>query len=310
MMFGLTTKKQQFSNKSTKKGVIIMQLLEMMAIYECQLSNKQTGPVSESVGPISKDNPAYKQVVDVIEKIKKETMRDAVILMPKTGSAPKLLDSKIGGIPYCPNGVTPPPDDRELVVQINFSDRSIPTIQSLPKSGILQVFANSGYPMPTDVRYYPNITEPNQTEEDVILAYPYVANVRHDAVRQPVVLKGRKVKESLPLWRDAYPEYLAKYLDVPQSDNRVWELRDMIGSTKELRERVGNGYGHKLGGYHAFTQNDVLGLSGNRDYELLVQLDSDKYIRWGDNGIANWFIKPSDLKRLDFSDILANWDCY
>ena len=34
-----------------------------------------------------------------------------------------------------------------------------------------------------------------------------------------------------------------------------------------------------------------------------------KEILWGDMGIANFFIKNENLKRLDFSDILYEWSC-
>lgn len=37
---------------------------------------------------------------------------------------------------------------------------------------------------------------------------------------------------------------------------------------------------------------------------LLLQLDSeDDYIGWGDAGLGHFFIKPSDLKKLDFSNV-------
>ena len=32
-------------------------------------------------------------------------------------------------------------------------------------------------------------------------------------------------------------------------------------------------------------------------------------ITWGDAGIANFFIRQSALKNLDFTDVLYNWDC-
>jgi len=30
---------------------------------------------------------------------------------------------------------------------------------------------------------------------------------------------------------------------------------------------------------------------------------------WGDCGVGNFFINIEDLKNLDFSDVLYNWDC-
>ena len=49
----------------------------------------------------------------------------------------------------------------------------------------------------------------------------------------------------------------------------------------------------------------------NRDYDtLLLQIDSDDYILWGDCGIGNFFIPKKSLIEKDFSNVLYNWDCF
>lgn len=67
--------------------------------------------------------------------------------------------------------------------------------------------------------------------------------------------------------------------------------------------------GHKLGGYPNFTQSDPRQPSD--DLILLFQLDSDERLglMWGDVGTANFFIRPQDLKRRDFSKVAYHWDC-
>ncbi|MBF1069181.1 MAG: DUF1963 domain-containing protein, partial [Prevotellaceae bacterium] len=47
---------------------------------------------------------------------------------------------------------------------------------------------------------------------------------------------------------------------------------------------------------------------------LLFQLDSEtvdeeEITMWGDCGVGNFFINCEDLKRLDFSNVVYNWDC-
>ena len=42
---------------------------------------------------------------------------------------------------------------------------------------------------------------------------------------------------------------------------------------------------------------------------LLLQIDSEDDIMWGDSGIANFFISEEDLKNKNFEDMLYNWDC-
>ena len=68
--------------------------------------------------------------------------------------------------------------------------------------------------------------------------------------------------------------------------------------------------GHRIGGYAEFTQEDPR--STEDPMELLFQLDTDSNIgcRWGDMGVANFFIRPEDLQKRDFSRIFFNWDCY
>ena len=290
-----------------------MQILEMMAMCESIIvKDRKQYTTMESVKPITKNNPAYKEIANVVKQIKNDTTKDAVMLYPKANSTPKLLDSKIGGIPYCPTTGDNPPADMELIVQINFSDRSIPHLSDFPKSGILQIFSNDKWPMGNDIRYYPSILEPDQTESDVITKFPYLAETNYaNIVMRPVTLIGRKVKENLPISHKAYIEYLRKYLGDPGDDKKLYDLRHMILSTPEFANSTSNGFGHKLGGYHAFTQNDILEYNKSQIYELLVQIDSDsKHVMWGDNGIANWFINRDKLKKLNFSDILGNWDCY
>ena len=67
----------------------------------------------------------------------------------------------------------------------------------------------------------------------------------------------------------------------------------------------------QLLGHPFFTQEDVRE-EGSRYNTLLFQLDSetvDDVVMWGDSGVGNFFINAEDLKRLDFSNVLYNWDC-
>ena len=46
-------------------------------------------------------------------------------------------------------------------------------------------------------------------------------------------------------------------------------------------------------------------------YELLFQMisDDDADIIWGDMGVGNFFIQPSALRNLDFSQVIYSYDC-
>lgn len=70
-------------------------------------------------------------------------------------------------------------------------------------------------------------------------------------------------------------------------------------------------WGHKLLGYPAFTQTDPRYYK--KEYSkydmLLLQIDTDDDIMWGDSGVANFFINKDDLNNKNFKNILYNWDC-
>ena len=66
-------------------------------------------------------------------------------------------------------------------------------------------------------------------------------------------------------------------------------------------------------GHPYFTQADIRERGWRYD-TLLFQLDSETVdeediVMWGDMGVGNFFINSEDLKRLDFSNVLYNWDC-
>ena len=104
-------------------------------------------------------------------------------------------------------------------------------------------------------------------------------------------------------WNNLYPNNLiSSYYDLP----------DEILYEDEFNEF--SGFGHKMFGYPAFTQEDPRSSEKYDDYILLLQIDSvgigDKEIMWGDSGICNFFITKKDLENKNFSKVLYNWDCY
>ena len=81
----------------------------------------------------------------------------------------------------------------------------------------------------------------------------------------------------------------------------------------KLEEQKTMPWESKLGGYPAFTQCDPRYYDKNleRFNTLLLQLDCEDEcdLMFGDTGVANFFINEEDLKKLDFTKVLYNWDC-
>lgn len=108
---------------------------------------------------------------------------------------------------------------------------------------------------------------------------------------------------------------IAKELGFPVFEGGSWEWFEEDDYNEFC---VGEEYAHhQIGGFPNFTQSDV-----RREGDvLLFQMDSEMgngedgksknwEILWGDCGIANFFLSREDLKNLDFSNVLYNWDCY
>jgi uncharacterized protein YwqG len=68
---------------------------------------------------------------------------------------------------------------------------------------------------------------------------------------------------------------------------------------------------HMISGYPSFAQTDPR--DNDAAFEkfdtLLLQLTSEGGLCWGDMGVLNFHIPMENLKRLDFSEVLYNFDC-
>lgn len=83
----------------------------------------------------------------------------------------------------------------------------------------------------------------------------------------------------------------------------------MISKKKEIQKLL---YyeGHKIGGYAYFTQSDPREHDDKlKNDVLLLQIDTDEEIMFGDSGVANFFINKEDLINKNFEKAYFNWDC-
>lgn len=110
----------------------------------------------------------------------------------------------------------------------------------------------------------------------------------------------------LSKWNELYPNSKITSMYGDLSEEIMEQLYDDI-----------QGFSHKLLGYSGFTQTDPREYEPKyREFELLFQMDSEMGedlgydIMWGDSGVCNFFIRPEDLAKLDFSNVGYNWDCY
>lgn len=223
-------------------------------------------------------------------------------------------ESKFGGNPYLPIGYDYPKDKEGnplfLLAQINFEE--IPHIVPFPTKGLLQFYIS-----PYDGVYGLDFEDPTNQENFKIIYIPEIIKDEKTIIQD----------FSLPEIDEYYPPVTAEhkltfeldYMPVTIDDFQFDELLDdkiheIINSMSDKEEvnkfyEQFSIYGHRIGGYAYFTQYDPRQYAYH-DYKiLLLQMDIDEEIMWGDSGVGQFFIREEDLKNLDFSKVLYNWDC-
>jgi uncharacterized protein YwqG len=230
-----------------------------------------------------------------------------------------LTASKLGGRAWWPEGEAEPKGEGDaqmtLLAQINFSE--VPAMAGYPSKGLLQFFvaATDLYGANVDdkltleqlseqrnfrVVYWPDLS---RRARSIALVTSDMLPHRADAPRRMRFTLDREMLSSSDYRFDA----LVGGQSYEAAEDFAHEHKlDGDAFYEALWDRF-DGSGHKLGGYPYFTQTDPRP-GGN--LELLLQLDSDEEMMWGDAGVANFFISPTDLARADFSHVVYNWDCH
>lgn len=251
-----------------------------------------------------------------LEKTQRPRLAIALEPMPSDD----LLASKVGGRAYWPEGHDYPRGGNGeplfLLAQIDFS--TAPKLAGYPDSGLLQFFianddqygadfdAGPAQASQKDFRvvYWPApLAAPGPSMMPASTGETYLPMDPHKPRRMRFTagsetMGAGDVGIAAILGQDVYPlaEEYAERHGLPE-DDVVDALYTHLART-----------GHKLGGYPYFTQEDPRRADDPR--VLLLQLDTDDEMMWGDAGVANFFIHPDDLARRDFSRVMYNWDCH
>ncbi len=221
------------------------------------------------------------------------------------GEELRLEQSKFLGKPWLPPGAEYPMDKEGkpmlMVAQINFAEML--ALGGYPDKGILQFFmvaTEEWYDM-EDYRilYHEDTDQAGQAE------LPFIVE---DLIEySPVFCEHKLVYE-----RKTDNGGVADVRFTPQFNGAMGYDYES-GLTQEQQEQYYaylDGSGHKIGGYAFFTQEDPRRYEAGKENDvLLLQIDSDEQIMWGDSGIANIFISKEDLANRDFAKAWFNWDC-
>lgn len=250
------------------------------------------------------------------DKIKKTKLSYVAIEATESDTL-SLTQSKFGHYPYLPAGYDYPKDSEGRymypLAQINFSD--VPPLAGYPTSGYLQFYI-SGF----DDAYGLDFSDPRSQKDSRVIYFEADAIKEH--IQDFSFLDEVMNLDSNPVYKPHALQFSAGDEFVGLSDVRYelqlneFNVDDVVESyphiARELEDYVWRnfqGSGHKIGGYATFTQEDPRGGNDLEDYILLLQIDTDDHIMWGDSGVANFFIHPDDLAKKDFSKVMYNWDC-
>ena len=244
------------------------------------------------------------------------TVKSYIKINLKDNKNPTCWVSKLGRLPYMPKDFEYPKsfsgEYLYLLAQINFAE--VPSIKELPNEGILQFY------LANDNMYGCNLKEPTKQDQFRVVYFPEVCLKENEIVKDFSFLR-RFNNHNLPF--EGCSSIGFKIAQEPISiDDYQFSIFGSDDIPNDLYDEYKNNFqttGHKLLGYPNFTQEDPRSyFLDNQDdsseaYILLLQINSCQNsnirITWGDMGIANFFIKRSDLNRLDFSNVLYNWDC-
>lgn len=256
------------------------------------------------------------------EKALEHTIVPFIKIREKLDKEPKIYESKFGGNPYLPKGAEHPIDSYGapmlLLAQINFLET--PNIDDMPETGILQFFITGK----EDIDYGQDPDDITNQKNFRVIYYNDVITEESQLTTDFSYLKEHDLHfDVFPIQREIALSFETNEEPLSCEDYRFEELSETNETINALFDNEDDfdlyadlyGRGHKMGGYCFCTQTDPRVYSDElRKYNvLLFQISSDENedgdIMFGDSGIANFFIKRADLKKLNFEDVLYNWDC-
>jgi len=290
-----------------------MTISEMMNFYHCT------------------EEELYKKIyTKLYEKIKMETGKKCVAMKLHPGES-DVLSSKIGGLPFIPEDGAYPVNSKSgkklyLLIQLNFSE--MPKLENFPQKGILQIFIdgeecygiNWDDPQCQDsyrVLYYDDISNPMPIEsvQGLMPEISEETDLPFENMGDVFTIGFEKGEMAITIEDFRFDSMTREIFDsILPEELQGKDIYDMPVILRDELYELFSGSHSRIGGYPGFTQDDPREDRGLEDYELLLQIDSESngkesYLMWGDCGIANFFIRPDDLKKKDFSKVYYNWDC-
>lgn len=262
---------------------------------------------------------------EVIERLKERT-RTECLDISVAEDEDDIFMSKLGGLPYWPDDMAYPTgtDGKKLLLLAQLNLEAMDSIdERLPDQGMLQFFIAAD-------DYLGMGLDDMETQKNFRVVYHESIDrrVSADAVRALGIPANTDLDEEeyFPVPSVYRMESFAKRSDfinpeVGNFDELLEEICEELYREDEFDKKWGcfndaefdkiyellPAGGHKMFGYPHFEQGDPR----EDDYfdTLLLQIDSEGDIMWGDCGVACFFINGEALKKRDFRRVMYTWDC-
>lgn len=258
----------------------------------------------------------------VIAELDKET-RVPILRLKLTKAPVSIYSSKVGGTPYVPSKEAIPLDadgvPLRMLAQIDCKE--LAHLPEYPQTGLLQFWIAQRDDLGLDdeegsrVVWYETVDK-QITEEKVLEWLDELPETEDEYFEFPVYdefgLSFTTDYECMSRHEHRYEDLFVEKYNELSNDNQIDDIDELSEETNKKVWELGDPFGHKMGGYPAFVQEDP---RDDDDHTvLLLQIDSDDYddemaIMWGDNGVCGFYCTPDELKRRDFSNVVYNWDC-
>ncbi|MEL7298450.1 MAG: YwqG family protein [Pseudomonadota bacterium] len=288
---------------------LLLGIVATVAIF----SIRALRPAPKSEEEIAKFNAEVRRLTDKLREHALESIKVSI-----SPDAPMdSFASKFGGYAAWPADKEYPTDKRSkplaLLAQINLQD--LPENTILPRVGLVQFF------IAVDSSWGLEYPSRKRTIDEIIADPRGYRVVFHPEMFEETVTVREKFNRvdlsSLPFEGERAVTFELERALCSPSDYRFDKVVSDLGVLDEdvidAAWEVDSYGGCRIGGYATFTQDDPRMLKPTEDWLLLFQMDSVKEhgfdIMWGDVGVANFFIRPSDLAALNFDRVWYNWDC-
>ncbi len=274
----------------------------------------------------------HNNINKAIETIRNNNTREYIRILAEENDNLGVFSSKFGGVPYIANDAAIPVDSDNnqlaLLAQINCGE--LPENELYPKVGLLQfwIARNSNFGMDNKdsycVEYIEKIDE-TVSEEDILEKYDILDEDNNEEY-SPFKRKNTSFSLTFEKGLSTITSTDCRFEDIALKtiqdlfpDEQISDLYDDLeNDVYNTLFKSFEGVQHAIGAYPTFTQWDPRNPDNTDTYDvMLLQIESmwsndsnGNEIMWGDSGVANFFINSEKLEKLDFNDVLFNWDCF